>query len=229
MLKKNPLHYLMFIGLLMLSISGCATTGIYSADMGYDAANAMVPSYLKPGPKALQSIVGIAEFTDTRKIDDPLVIGRVTERNGMKVLVLPKHTRPTRAVAEGVRQYLRKAGYNVSGVGDAWNLREENIPQTTNGRLLVGGAIEDMEVNCRRAFPTNAYATKLKLTVYLADTVHKKILYHATVEATTSLEHVSFSEDRLGYQASVALGDAIERIFEKRELAQAIQEALKQH
>jgi hypothetical protein len=30
----------------------------------------------------------------------------------------------------------------------------------------------------------------------------------------------------MGYQASVALGDAIEKIFEKRELAQKIGEAL---
>ncbi|MCK7507462.1 MAG: hypothetical protein MZV70_27740 [Desulfobacterales bacterium] len=84
-----------------------------------------------------------------------------------------------------------------------------------------------MEINCRRAFPTNSYTTKIKLTIYLADTVNKRILHRSTVEATTSLEHVSFSEDRLGDQASMALGDGIEKIFEKRELAQAIQEALK--
>jgi hypothetical protein len=48
------------------------------------------------------------------------------------------------------------------------------------------------------------------------------------VEATTSLEHVSFSEDRMGYQASIALGDAIEKTFEKRELAQKIRETLGQ-
>lgn len=226
-MKKNSLH-LMLIGLLIaLCLSGCATTGIYSVDMGYNAKNAMIPPYLKPDQKALQTIIGVAEFTDTRKIDDPLVIGRVQEKNGMKVLVLPKHTRPTQAVADGIRQYLRKAGYNVSGVGELWNLREETIPQATNGKLVIGGAIEDMEINCRRAFPTNAYTTKVRLTIYLADAVHKKILYHATVEASTSLEHVSFTESRMGDQASVALGDAIERIFEKREVAQAIREALK--
>lgn len=228
MIKKNPLPCLMFIGLLIaLCVSGCATTGIYSVDMGYDAKDAMIPPYLKPDQKALQTIIGVAEFTDTRKIDDPLVIGRVIERNGMKVLVLPKRTRPTQAVADGIRQYLRKAGYNVSGVGELWNLREGTIPQAANSKVLIGGAITDMDVDCRRAFPTNTYTTKLKMTVYIADTVRKKILYHATVEASTSLEHVSFAEKRMGDQASIALGDAIERIFEKREMAQAIREALK--
>lgn len=225
-MKKHPLHCLMFIGLLMISISGCATTGIYSVNMGYNAETAVVPYYLKPDQKALQTIIGVAEFTDTRKIDDPLVIGRVIEKNGMKVLVLPKHAKPTIAVAQGIRQYLRKAGYNVSGVGGRWDLREETIPQAANSKILIGGAIEEMEINCRRNFPTNAYTTKMRLTIYLADTVNKKILYRSTVEATTSHEHVSFSQDRMGYQADIALGDAIEKLFEKRELAQKIQEAL---
>jgi hypothetical protein len=155
-----------------------------------------------------------------------MVIGHVIEKNGMKVLVLPKHIRPTFAVARGMRQYLRKAGYNVSGIVGRWDLRQETIPRIGNSKIMIGGAIEEMQINCRRDFPTNTYTTKLKLTIYLADMVNKKILHNATVESTTSLEHVSFSEDRLGEQASVALGDAIEKMFEKREVAQKIREAL---
>ncbi len=226
-MKKMQSHVLVVALLMVLiGISGCATTGIYSVDMGYTAEKAVVPSYMKPDKKVLQTIVGVAEFADIRKIDDTMVIGRVIERNGMKMLVLPKHSKPTQAVAEGVRQYLRKAGYNVSGVMDAWDLREESIPRMPNGNILIGGAIESMEIDCRRAFPTNTYTTKIRLTLYLADSSRKKILYRSTVEATTSLEHVSFSEDRMGYQASLALGDAIEKIFEKRELPQKIAEAL---
>jgi hypothetical protein len=212
--------------LLVLSFSGCAATGIYSINMGYDGESAVVPSYLKPDQKALQSIITVAEFTDMRRIDDPLVIGRVIEKDGMKVLVLPKNIQPTQAVAQGIRQYLRKAGYNVSGVVNRWDLREETIPQNSNSKIVIGGAIEDMEINCRRAYPTNAYTTRMKLTIYLADAAGKKILYRATVEGTTSQEHVLFSEARMGDQASLALGDAIEKLFEKRELAQAIKEAL---
>ncbi len=226
-MKKIQSYCLTFFVLIAaLSFSGCATTGIYSINMRYDAEYAVVPSYLKPDQKALQSIIGVAEFTDTRKIDDPLVVGRVIEKNGMKVLVLPKNTKPTNAVAQGVRQYLRKAGYNVSGVGERWDLREETIPQAAYSKIMIGGAIEEMEINCQRALPTNSYTTKIKLTIYLADTVNKKILHRATVESTTSLEHVAFSEDRMGYQADIALGDAIEKLFEKREVAQKIRETL---
>lgn len=226
-MRKIKSNFLLFFGLLMMiGISGCAATGIYSVDMAYNAEKAVVPPYVKPDQKALQSIIGVAEFTDTRKTADSLVIGKVIEKNGMRLLVLPKHTRPTRAVAEGLRQYLRKAGYNVSGVADRWDLQEDTIPRIANGKIMIGGAIEDMEINCQRGFPTNAYTTKIKLTVYLTDAINKKILYRSTVEATTSLDHVSFSEERLGQQADVALGDAIEKLFEKRELAQKIRAEL---
>ena len=226
-MKKTQQHGLIFLLLIMaLSISGCATTGIYTISMDYDAENAVIPFYLKPDEKALQSIIGVAEFLDTRKIDDPLVIGRVIEKGGVRVLVLPKYVRPTYTVADGMRQYLRKAGYNLSGVVDPWNLNEKTIPKVSHIRVLIGGTIEEMEISCRRDFPTNTYTTKLKLTIYVADVQEKKILYRTTVEATTSLEHVAFSEDRMGYQASFALGDAIGKTFAKIELADKINEAL---
>jgi len=125
-----------------------------------------------------------------------------------------------------VRAYLRKAGYNVSGVGEKWDLQEQSIPKATNGKILIGGAIEEMEINCRRALPANTYTTRIKLTVYLADSVNKKILHRSSVESTTSLKHVSFSEERMGDQAGIALGDGIEKIFENGELAQKIRESL---
>jgi len=226
-MKKIRLHILLcFVLALALGLSGCAATSIYSIDMAYNAEKTVIPSYLKPDQKALQSIIAVTEFTDTRKIDDPLVVGRVTEKDGMRVLVLPKQIRPTFALAQGVRLYLRKAGYNVSGVGARWDLKENTIPQVGSSKMTIGGAIEEMEIDCRRAFPTNTYTTKMKLTLYLADSVNKKILHTATVVSSTSLEHVSFSPERLGDQASVALTDAIEKIFEKREVAQKIREAL---
>lgn len=217
------------LALLVLMIGGlcgCAAPSLYTVNMKYDAADAVVPIYLKPDQKALQSIIAVAEFTDLRQGEDTMVIGRVIEKDGMKVLVLPKQTRPTQAAAEGVRHYLRKAGYNVSGIAGPWDLNEAAMPSVPNSKILIGGAIENIEINCRRAFPTNTYTTKIKVTICVADMAGKRILHKATVVATTSLEYVFFTEDRMGEQAGYALGDAIEKIFEKREVAQAIRQAL---
>jgi len=226
-MKKVRSHGLILLVLIMaFGLSGCANTKIYSINMDYDAQKAVVPAYLKADQKALQSIIGLAEFNDARKIDDPLVLGRVIEKSGERVLVLPKYKRPTVAVAEGIRQYLRKAGYNVSGVAPRWDLKEDTMPQMSNSKILIGGVISEMDISCRRDFPTNSYKTKMKLTIYLADMADKKIVHHASVEATTSLDHISFSEERLGEQAGVALGDAIEKMLSQRDVAQKIREVL---
>ncbi len=227
-MKKKSLRLLirsLFI-FSVLGLSGCAAKTIYTVPIDYDAHNALVPSYVEPANRDLQALIAVAEFTDKRQVDDPLVIGRVIERNGLRVLVLPKTLRPTQAVSQSVRQYLRKAGYNVAGSGDRWDLQEQSIPQTV-GRVLIGGSIEEMELICRREWPTNSYTAKVRLTIYLADARDKTILYRSTVESTASLEHVLFSEDRLGDQAAQAIGAAIEKLFEKRELSQHLKEALR--
>jgi hypothetical protein len=226
-MNRVKINYLLIIYLaLVMGLSGCATTGIYSIEINYDPTYAHVPDFLQPAHKDLQSIIHVVEFTDARKLDDPLVIGRVIESSGAKVLVLPRHTRPTMAVAEGVRQYLRKAGYNVSSVGPKWDLQEKTMQQAVTGKLLIGGVIEEMEINCRKSFPTNTYTTKLKMTLYLADSVNKKIVNQVAVQATTSLDHIMFSEGRLGDQAALAIGDAIEKVFEKEELVRAMRQIL---
>jgi len=65
---------------------------LYSVNMYYDADKAAIPAYLK-ADKASNAIISIAEFTDTRHMDDRLVIGHVVERDGMKNLVLPKNVK----------------------------------------------------------------------------------------------------------------------------------------
>ncbi len=206
------------------AVWGCIASSLYSVNLRYDAASALIPSYLSADQK-VQGKISVAEFTDTRQIEDRLVIGRVVEKDGMKVLVLPKYIKPTQALAQGIKEYLNKAGYKVTAKIAKWDLKEEDLPKTGSG-ILVGGSIEEMEITCRRGFPTNSYKTTIKLNVIFADLKTGKIIYKSTVESVSSQEHVSFSEERLGDQASIALGDSIEKVFEEKALAQKIKEAL---
>jgi hypothetical protein len=207
------------------SIFGCIANSLYSVNLRYDAANVVIPSYLTADQKAQGKTISVAEFTDTRQMEDRLVIGRVMERDGMKTLVLPKYTKPTQALAQGIKEYLGKAGYKVTAKIEKWDLKEENLPKI-NSRILVGGNIEEMEITCRRGFPTNTYKTTIKLNIILADLANNKIIYKTTVESVSSQEHVSFSEERLGDQASIALGDSIGKVFEEKALAQKIKEIM---
>ena len=226
-MKINKWCYL--VGLVMIvcicSIFGCIANSLYSVNLRYDAANAVIPSYLTADQKVQGKTISVAEFTDTRQMEDRLVIGRVVERDGMKTLVLPKYTKPTQALAQGIKEYLSKAGYKVTAKIVKWDLKEENLPKI-DSRILVGGNIEEMEITCQRGFPTNSYKTTIKLNIIIADLAAGKIIYKRIVESVSSKKHVSFSEERLGDHASIALGYSIEKVFEEKALVQKITEIL---
>jgi hypothetical protein len=215
------------LGLLIYcwAVIGCAPTRIYSVNMNYDAQKAAIPAYMKAGDNERNTLIAVTEFVDARPGNDPLIIGRVVEKDGMKILVLPKYVQPTRAVASGIKDYLIKAGYKVDGKVVSWNLQERSIPPD-RGKIIIGGSIEDMDLTCRKGFPTDSYRTKIKLNLVLADAAGGKILYRSSVESNSSLEHVSFSAERLEEQINIALGDAIEKLFEDRTVAQKLKEVI---
>ena len=206
---------------------GCAgPNSLYSINMYYDADKASIPAYLK-ADKTSDAIISIAEFTDTRRMDDRLVIGRVVEKDGMKSLVFPKNIKATKAISKGIKEYLRKAGYKVADKIVQWDLKEETMPKE-DFKILIGGNIDELEISCRRDFPTNTYATNMKLTIVFADMAKGKILYQSKVESSYTKEHVLFSEESLGEQAGIALGDAIEKLFEDKAVAQKLKETIAQ-
>ena len=223
---RNNLLGLAVLGLLVfgLGITGCATR-LYSVNMNYDAEKANIPGYLKADDKGSNATIIIAEFIDIRKGDDQTVIGRVVEKDGMKTVVLPKYTKPTQAVASGIKRYMAKAGYKILSSTGQWDLKEETMPKG-DSRLIIGGSIDELEVTCRKGFPTDSYKARIKLSLILADAVKGKILYRSSVESNSSLEHVSFSEARLEEQINVAMSDAIEKVFEDRKFAQKLKEAM---
>ncbi len=225
--RRNKLLSIAALGLLVycLGITGCVASRLYSVNMNYDAGKANIPAYLKNDDKGRNALITITEFGDIRKVDEPMVIGRVVEKDGMKTLVLPKYTKPTQALANGIKRYLIKAGYKIAGIAGQWDLKEETMPKV-DSKLIIGGNIEELELTCRKGFPTDSYKATMKLTLVIADPAKGKILYRSSVESNTSLEHVSFSEARLEEQINIAMGDAIEKVFEDRNVAQKLKEAL---
>lgn len=215
-------------GLLFSTFSflGCAGPSFYSVNMYYDAYQAAIPAYLKADNTA-NAIISITEFTDMRQIADRLVIGHVVEKDGMKNLVLPKNVKVTKAISNGIKEYLRKAGYKVSDKILQWDLKEETMPKE-DFKILIGGNIDELEISCRRNFPTNTYATNMKLTIVFADMATGKILYQSKVESSYTKEYFWFSEENLEEQAGIALGDAIEKLFEDKIVAQKLKEAIAQ-
>lgn len=224
---KKLIHVLKW-GLIVyiFGIIGCAAPGLYSINVYYDAEKAVVPENIK-ADKNSNAIISVAEFTDTRQMDDRLVIGRVTETNGSKTLLLPKSVKATKAIANGIKEYLRKAEYKVPNKIEQWDLKEQNIPRGV-ANIIIGGSIEDMDISCIKGFPTTSCRTNIKLNFVFADIAKNKIVYESRVESNYSKEYALFSEEALGEQAGIALGDAIEKLFTEKTVGQKLKEAIRQ-
>lgn len=222
----DNLSKLFVTGLLFfcLCVTGCSSR-LYSVNMNYNADKAVVPAYLKAEAKEANSVIEVMEFLDARNVDDRVIIGRVVDKDGAKTSILPKYTKPTQAVASGIRRYLTKAGYKVSASAEIWDLKETTIPKN-DSRLIIGGNINELELVCRRGFPTDSYRAVIKLSLVLADGIKGKIIYRGSVESDASLQHVSFSEERLEEQINAAMSDAIEKIFQDKNMAQKIKETM---
>ena len=94
-----------------LGLSGCANINpsLYSVNMRYDSAQAVIPEYLKADEKTRNDLITVAEFTDTRQVDDKKIIGRVRERDDTRVPIFPKDVMPTQAVADGIKSIFAKS------------------------------------------------------------------------------------------------------------------------
>jgi len=210
-----------------LGMSGCATTNpiLYSVNLQYDEAQIIIPEYLKADQETRSALITVAEFTDTRQVDDKRIIGRVKERDNSKVPIFPKNVMPSKAVADGIKEYLKKANYKVADKIVQWDLTEETMP-TKNGKVIIGGSIEELEINCWTGVFSNSYKANVKLNIIIADLAKGKIIYKGKVESSSSRDDVSFSEEEIGGQVSTALGDAIKNVFDDQVVAQKIKEAI---
>ncbi len=207
------------MALCLLLLAGCSPA-LYSVDMKY------VPSRVMPRAEGTGEIitVTVAAFEDRRKIDDKTVIGWVIKSDGERIPVLPKFVKPTVAVTSPLKDFLARAGYRISPENPVWDLKEGSIRKEW-GSILIGGSIDELEVICRDSLTVKKYSAKVKITVVFADAQKGKIFYTVTSGSDVSLEHVLFSEERIEEQINAALSDAIEKIFEGKEIGAKIREA----
>jgi len=208
--------------LLLLSATGC-TPDLYNINMRYQPTKVIRPAVTDGRKFSLT----VASFIDRRKMEDTLLIGRVIHSDGSSIPILPSYVKAADAVAAALRELLIQSGYGVSPEKAAWNLQENTI-RPEWGTILVGGAIEELDVTCLDTFPRKHYTAKTRVTLVFADVQKKRIFYRVTSESSSSLDHVIFSEEKLESQINGVLSDAMEKAIEGPETGLQIREALKQ-
>jgi hypothetical protein len=206
---------------LLILASGCAPT-LYNVNMRYQATKTIPPAVTDGRKYSLT----VAAFVDQRKMEDTLLIGRVTRPNGITIPILPKYVKPADAVASALRELLFKSGYTVSPDKPGWDLKEGSI-RPEWGTILIGGTIDELEVTCLDSLTMKRYSAKARVTLVLADVQKKRIFYRITSESTSSLDHIVFSEEKLESQINGVLSDAMEKAIEGPETGRRIREALK--
>jgi hypothetical protein len=208
--------------LLLLAAIGCAPT-LYNVNMRYQPSKVIKPAVTDGRKYGLT----VASFIDRRKMEDTLLIGRVVHSDGSSIPILPKYVTAADAVAAALRELLIQAGYGVSPEKALWDLQEGTI-RPEWGTILVGGAIEELDVTCLDEFPRKHYTAKTRVTLVFADVQKKRIFYRVSSESNSSLDHVVFSEEKLEEQINGVLSDAMEKALEGPETGRQIREALQQ-
>jgi hypothetical protein len=205
---------------LIGALSGC-TPQIYNVNMRYEPTKVIPPVVTE----AKKYSFTVASFIDQRKLEDPLLIGKVIT-SSRTIPILPRYVKPTEAVTAALREVLSKSGYAVTPIRPTWDLNEATLlPEW--GTITVGGTIDTLEVTCTETFMKSLYTAKARVTLIFADVPKKKIFYRLVSESSSSLDHVFFSEERLESQINGVLSDAIEKAIEGTETARQIREALK--
>jgi hypothetical protein len=208
--------------LLLVSAMGCSPK-LYSVNMQYQPTKTITPAVTDGRKFSLT----VASFIDRRKMEDTLLIGRVVHSDGSSIPILPKYVKAADAVAATLRELLIQSGYGVSPEKALWDLQENTI-RPEWGTILVGGAIEELDVTCLDTFPRKHYTAKTRVTLVFADVQKKRIFYKVASESSSSLDHVVFSEEKLEGQINGVLSDAMEKALEGPETGRQIREALKQ-
>lgn len=207
---------------LLILASGC-TPVLYNVDMRYQPTKVIPPAVTDGSKYSLT----VAAFVDQRKMEDTLLIGRVTRSDGSTIPILPKYVKPADAVAAALRELLFKSSYTVSPDKPVWDLKEGTI-RPEWGTILIGGTIDELDVTCLESLTMKRYSARARVTLVLADVQKKRIFYRITSESTSSLDHIVFSEEKLESQINGVLSDAMEKAIEGPETGRRIREALKQ-
>ncbi|MRR17705.1 MAG: hypothetical protein EG826_14755 [Deltaproteobacteria bacterium] len=201
-----------------------AVPGRYDIDLHYDSGQAVIGPQLKAEGKLRGIAVAVAQLSDARSVDDKKAVGWVKELDGSKIKVFLKTAQPTNVIADGIKDYLKKAGYKIADKTASWDLTERNLPKGS-GQVIIGGAIEELDITCWTGVFSNDYKINMKLSVVVADAAAGRIVYKGHVAVSSSRTDTSFSEGQLGHEAGMALADALGKMFEGKTIAEKIKEA----
>lgn len=214
---------LLFAFCAAVSLSACAPVSPYTIDINYNSGDT-TPEFNKDVWKL---VLTVAKFNDLRQEEDKMVIGKVIKSDGTEIPIFPKFRIPSDAVTHAFKEYLTKAGDRLSADTPAWDLNKDTINQEW-GNIVIGGNIHEFEITCNKELPIRKYSARVKFVAGFANVQKPGKIVKITVESTPTLEHISFSEQKIEEVMNEAMSVAIRRVFESQEVNRIFIEAVKE-
>jgi hypothetical protein len=214
---------LLFAFYVAVSLSACARVSPYSIDINYEPADT-TPALNK---NVWKLVLTVSKFNDLRQVEDKMVIGKVIKSDGTEISIFPKFRTPSDAVTDAVRDYLTKAGNKLSAGTPGWDLSNDAIKKEW-GNIVIGGNIHEFEIICAKELPIRKYTARVKFVAGFANVRKPEKIVKITVESTPTIEHISFSEQKIEEVMNDAMSIAIRKVFESQEINQIFIDAAKE-
>ncbi|MDO9530150.1 MAG: hypothetical protein Q7J27_13475 [Syntrophales bacterium] len=219
----SAIALLLFAFCAAVSLSSCAVVSPYTIDINYEPADT-TPALNK---NVWKLVLTVAKFNDLRQVKDKMEIGKVIKSDGTQIPIFPKFRIPSDAVTHAFKDYLTKAGNRLSTDTPDWDLKNDTINKEW-GNIVIGGNIHEFEIVCTKEFPIRKYTAKVKFVAGFANVRKPETIVKITVESTPTVEHVSFSEQKIEEVMNEAMSVAIRRVFESEEINRIFIDAAKQ-
>ncbi|MEI6127695.1 MAG: hypothetical protein WCQ99_14205 [Pseudomonadota bacterium] len=168
-------------------------------------------------------IMTVAGFNDERNVLDKSSIGKKVKSDGSEMKAISQQMPASAAVGAAIKDFFFKHGYTLYGGMPDWDLNEKAIDSQW-GSLLVGGAIEELNIVCNSDFANVQYEATVRLRIVFADVHRKKIVYTRTLESSSTFKHVRFKEEKMEDEINNALSTAVEKIFDDNKVEELIQD-----
>ncbi len=206
-MKKHIPPFFIFLFLQIILISGCSRVATYNINIAYE------PQSMVTGLPVEQQkfVVTAALFNDERTAEDLLMVGKRVKFRGEEVPV--KAFVPLGlSVASAIKEYLFRAGYTVGGNSPSWNGNVHSMDKSW-GDIVVGGTVKELDITSTSGFSMVEYVANVKLDIIIGDIKKGEIVYTTTVESSTSVKDVRFSQKKMADALNSVLSSVIENVF----------------
>lgn len=206
-MKCHTPYTLLMTTLLFILSTGCARVTTYNIDIAYNPQSIITGI---PAEKQ-RHVVTVAVFKDERSAEDLLKVGKRVRMRGEEVPV-KAFVPPGISVASALKEYLFRAGFTVGGGIPSWDGNPHSMDKDW-GDLVIGGSIKELNITSASGVSMVDYVANVKLGIVIGDIRQGKIVWTTTVNSSSSVKGVRFSQKKLAEELNSVLSSVIESTF----------------